>query len=244
MSAAATHPIPPAVLVTGTGTGIGKTALTVALVQAVRQAGWPAIALKPYESGCEGAPADALALATASGQPTLARHPRFYRARAPVAPWAATRMGETPPPSVDVMAGTLMQMAAQCAGGAAMMDAPLVWAESAGGLFVPLDAGSTFADLAAKLAWPLLLVAPNRLGVLSHTIATAEAARARGLHVHAIVLNDVEDDAAVDDPSRRHNADILRTHLAPLPVHTFAHHVDDPSRLAAAATLLRALWLR
>jgi dethiobiotin synthetase len=108
----------------------------------------------------------------------------------------------------------------------------LVLVEGAGGLFVPLDARETMAELTAALGLPLLLVAPNELGVLSSTLTVAECARARGIELRAVVLVDPE--PGKDDPSVRTNARILDERLG-APVFEFPRTADDDEALALAA---------
>ena len=103
--------------------------------------------------------------------------------------------------------------------------------EGAGGLLVPLDATRDLCDLASALAFPLLLVAPNRLGVLSHVRTAVEAARARQLAITAVVLTEIDQ---APDPSAETNGSILRERLG-LPVLSFPYCTDDDRVLAAAA---------
>src|SRR5262249_43300602 len=51
--------------------------------------------------------------------------------------------------------------------------------EGIGGLLCPLAEGTTVADLAVALDYPLVIVARRGLGTLNHTLLTAEAARLR-----------------------------------------------------------------
>lgn len=56
------------VLVTGTGTGVGKTWVAAELLRAARAVGWSVAARKPTQSSEPGAPTDAEVLAAASGE--------------------------------------------------------------------------------------------------------------------------------------------------------------------------------
>ena len=103
--------------------------------------------------------------------------------------------------------------------------------EGAGGLLLPLDATRDLCDLASALAFPLLLVAPNRLGVLSHVRTAVEAARTRQLAISAVVLTEVDQ---APDPSAETNGAILRERLG-LPVLSFPFCPDDDQSLGAAA---------
>jgi dethiobiotin synthetase len=104
--------------------------------------------------------------------------------------------------------------------------------EGAGGLLTPLDATRDFADLARALALPVILVARDQLGVLSHTLTCAESARARGLHLLAVILSRHPQDES--DLSRATNARILEERLQ-LPVRVFPSCPDDDPALARTA---------
>lgn len=207
--------------VTGTGTGIGKTFVTRGLARALVRRGKAVAALKPVETGCDPDPVDALALADACRRPELARSMGFYRARAPLAPYAATLAGESPPPDVATLAGLVAHAGRGC-------DLALV--EGAGGLFVPLTRHEDLAHLAAELGLPLLIVAPDGLGVLSHARSALMAARHCGLPLEMAALVLVRAPATQGDPSRRWNAAILAD--LELPVVVFEHAPDDDDALA------------
>jgi dethiobiotin synthetase len=63
--------------------------------------------------------------------------------------------------------------------------------EGAGGLLVPLSDSCSIADLAKKIALPLIIVARAALGTINHTLLTIDAARARGLSVSGVIYNHV-----------------------------------------------------
>ncbi len=219
----------PAMFISGTSTGVGKTWLTRGLARALVRRGVVVAAVKPFETGCEPDPEDALALARACGRPILAHTPGFYRTRRPLAPWAATLEGAAAPdPSaiVDAIRGTYP-------------DDGIALVEGAGGLFVPVDADRDMADLARSLGIPVVLAAHDGLGVLSDTLATHGLAAARGVRIAAIVLTSF----GPSDPSCDTNARILRERL-PCPVLRFPAGRDDDDALAdAAAPLLGPLGL-
>jgi dethiobiotin synthetase len=207
--------------VTATGTGAGKTFVTRALARALARRGLRVAALKPIETGCTPDPLDALALARACQRPQLAHDPAFYRVAAPLSPYAASLAQAGPAPDLERLASAIeVHQRAH--------DFTLV--EGAGGLLVPLDARRTMADLMLRLALPLVLVAPNRLGVLSHVLTACECARARSLHVALVILS--EPDPA-PDPSTASNAELLAEHLQ-LPVHPLPFTRDDDDALATA----------
>ncbi len=66
--------------------------------------------------------------------------------------------------------------------------------EGAGGLYVPLDRakGTTLADLARALGFPVLLVAQSNLGAINDSCLSLLAARHWGLELAGFLLNDLE----------------------------------------------------
>lgn len=207
--------------VSGTGTGVGKTWVTRGLARALARRGEHVLALKPIETGCEDGPADARALARACGHPEIADDPAFYRARAALAPYAATLEGEAPP-DLPAIAARVRELAATT--GMALV-------EGAGGLRTPIDDEHDLSDLADAIGAPLILVGRDELGVLSQMLAVHRPS------VALCVLTQI----ASPDASARTNARILAERLA-CPVLRFPCAPDDDDALAdAAEPLLAAL---
>jgi dethiobiotin synthetase len=209
------------VFVTAPGTGAGKTFVARALAAALRHRQLSVAAIKPIETGCEPTPLDATALARACGRPELATAEGLYRARPPLSPRGVTLATQHPAPDLSALASRVAALADAA-------DALIV--EGAGGLHVPLAPRTLIADFVRTLRLPLLVVAPNQLGVLGHLLALVESARARRLAIACIVLVDQPD----ADASATHNARILRESLD-TPVLSFAHTHDDDDALARAA---------
>jgi dethiobiotin synthetase len=70
--------------------------------------------------------------------------------------------------------------------------AQVVVVEGIGGFHVPLGPGADTAQLAARLALPVVLVVGIRLGCLNHALLTAEAIAARGLKLAGWVANHID----------------------------------------------------
>ncbi len=164
--------------VTGTGTGVGKTIVSGALVAAMRAAGEPVRAYKPVVTGLDEPPGEwppdheLLGLA-ADMDPDEVAPLRFGPA---VSPHLAAQM-----------AGVSIDPAELVARARAHADHTLV-VEGVGGLLVPLADGYSVRDLAVELGLPLVIAASPGLGTINHTLLTVEAARAAGLNVAAVVL--------------------------------------------------------
>jgi len=165
------------IVVVGTGTDVGKTHVTVCLLAHARARGFRARGYKPVATGVIGRCEDAEQHARAAGAPY--ESPSFAYRR-PVSPHLAAREQGTPI-DLDVVQRRSDELS---------VGQEVLIVETAGGLFSPLSDRLTNADLATHLAPALvLLVAPDRLGVLHDVGATLDAARARALRVSAVVLS-------------------------------------------------------
>jgi dethiobiotin synthetase len=90
-----------------------------------------------------------------------------------------------------------------------------VLVEGAGGWEVPLNEFSTMADLAQRLALPVIVVVNNKLGCLNHTLLTVKNIQARGLTCAGLILNQVHDER---DPASISNRMVLQHFLPDVPV--------------------------
>jgi dethiobiotin synthetase len=201
--------------ITGTDTGVGKTWITCTLLGLLHSRQIKAGVYKPACSGAEFRPdgtpmwADLEALRQhCSLNPALdlVCPQRFL---APVAPNVAARLQN------QMVDDTLLSTGAQAWNG--LCDVLVI--EGAGGLFCPLSDRSTVLDLAKQLQATMVVVAANRLGVISHTRMTVELLQRAGLTVAGIVLNEIAapDDAAADVSIPR-NAEQLQHWIPTIPL--------------------------
>jgi dethiobiotin synthetase len=167
-------------------------------------------------------PLDALAVATACGQPDLGRAEGLYRAGPALSPYAASLVTDTPPADIGALTARIQELSDQ-------YDVVLV--EGAGGLLVPIDRHRTVADLAASLGLALLVVTRDQLGVISHTLTLFESATARGLRIAGLVLVSHEPDESSYGPGS--NLQVL-AELVSVPVLGLGFCEDDDDRLARA----------
>jgi dethiobiotin synthetase len=151
-------------LITGTGTGVGKTVFTAALACHARQAGCDVAVCKPVQTGTADGDDDLAEVARLAGVTELAGLASYPKPLAPVA--AAEQAGTALPTRRDLL------------GLIRALDRParLTLVEGAGGLLVELAAdGVTLRDLAADLNAAVLVVTTAELGTLNHTALTLEA---------------------------------------------------------------------
>lgn len=165
-------------LVTGTGTGVGKTVVTGAVAALARDSGASVAVVKPAQTGLgAGEPGDLAEIGRLSGVVDLHELARYLD---PLSPDAAARAGGLPALRVDEVARQVDRLAA---------GHDLVLVEGAGGLLVRFaDDGWTLADLARMLRAPLLVVAGAGLGTLNATALTLEVLAGRGLHLAGVVI--------------------------------------------------------
>ncbi|MFG2334471.1 dethiobiotin synthase [Streptomyces sp. NPDC048604] len=166
------------IVVTGTGTEIGKTIVTAALAAVATAQGRTVAVLKPAQTGL--APderGDAQEAAHLSGAATAAELARFPE---PLAPATSARRAGLAPVTPAETADAARKLSEEH---------DLVLVEGAGGLLVRFDEdGGTLADVAGLLSAPVLVVVPAGLGTLNSTALTAEALRARGLDQLGVVV--------------------------------------------------------
>lgn len=166
-----------ALLVTGTGTGVGKTTVAAAIACLAVARGERVVVIKPAQTGepDDGGGDLAEVLRRAPG----ARGVELLRYPDPLSPAAAARRSGRP---ALTLAGCVDAVAAAAG-------ADLVLVEGAGGLLVRYDEqGFTMADLAMTLGLPVVLVTEAGLGTLNATALTLEAMARRSLTSAGLVI--------------------------------------------------------
>ena len=170
--------IGPVLVVSGTGTEVGKTVVTAAVAALAVARGDRVAVVKPVQTGePPGRWGDLEVVRRLAG---VTRTVELARFPDPLSPEAAARSAGLPPLDLAGAAVAVKQLAAA---------ADLVLVEGAGGLLVRYDpAGATIADLAAMLGAPVLVVTTPGLGTLNHTALTLEALGARRLTAAGVVI--------------------------------------------------------
>src|SRR3989338_7007542 len=80
--------------------------------------------------------------------------------------------------------------------------------EGTGGLLVPLRTHTLLIDLVRDLKLPVVLVAPNRLGTINHTLLSIEAIRARKIEILGVIFNNLS--KGVDKAILRDNPEVIK----------------------------------
>ncbi|WP_187820595.1 dethiobiotin synthase [Pasteuria penetrans] len=216
-------------LITGTDTGIGKTLITATLANVWKYRGRSVRVSKPVQSGAarEHPDGDAYRLQKSTDGSETLSHICPYAFSPPFAPpWAAALLGQK----------ITMEMVFRSIQNQFASAPDAFWfIEGVGGFLSPLTEDGTVADLAQKLALPVLIVSHSSTGAVNATLLTVEAIRKRDVPIAAIVFN--VSHGSYDEYETTHMIDWIETQTS-LPVFgPFPHQKDEQPQ-----TLLNA-WL-
>lgn len=216
------------VLFLGTDTDVGKTFQAVRLIQHSRSQGVNTGVYKPVASGVssdfhnpEYAPeprqwSDAEQLCWAAGldRCLLKRVcPQVFRA--PLAP-----------PSAAALEGRHVDEILLWQGADWWKDqCDFLIVEGAGGVMSPLSDSYTCLDLAEGIGFPVVLVAADRLGCVSHVLLAVEAIHRRGVPLMAVVLNPLPENRC--ELTSQSNEKLIRSFLPNITLFKDAVHLSD-----------------
>lgn len=161
--------------VTGTDTGVGKTAVAAALMHRYRRPGsvkyW-----KPVQTGIEESD-DTATVRHLSGCSESELFCSGVRLALPVAPYLAAERSGTRIEIADLMRK------------AGKEPASTRWVvEGAGGVLVPINESDFMIDLMVHRGMPVLIATRSTLGTINHTLLTIETLRHRHLEVVGAVM--------------------------------------------------------
>lgn len=176
-----------AFFVAGTDTEIGKTTITAGLTHAAAEFGYRSLAIKPIAAGQEWVEGrwvneDVMCLHQATNVNLTEAQVGPVQLRTACAPHIAAELE-----GVEINRDFILKSVRET-----LPLADVAWVEGVGGFRVPLTPGWDTADLARDLGLPVVLVVGLRLGCINHALLTAEAIRARGLHIQAWVANQID----------------------------------------------------
>lgn len=172
----------PAVAVTGTDTGIGKTIVSASIAAALKDRGVRVGVMKPFMTGVSrdsqtsDNDGEVLRLASGSSQARESIVPELFEN--PLAPMNAAALERRNVDTDGAVLGARQIIAAH----------EFTIIEGVGGAAVPLAPGFLFSDWLCELGCPVIIVARTRLGTLNHTYLTWEHLHGKGISVLGIVL--------------------------------------------------------
>ena len=170
--------------ITGTDTGVGKTRVTLALMQYYQQQGWRVVGMKPIATGCESTPeglrnADAKKILQLSGLPIQYAQINPYAFLPPIAPHLAAAQANQVI-EIEKIVRAYYQLSRR---------ADIALVEGVGGWRVPLNAQHTLKDMVLSLNLPVILVVGLRLGCINHALLTAETIVNDGCQLYGWIAN-------------------------------------------------------
>lgn len=163
------------IVVTATGTDVGKTVFAAGLTAAIDGCYW-----KPVQAGLNDG-TDRERVAALTMLPADRILPEAHRLKTPCSPHRAAEIDGV---TIDLTSLT----PPSC-------DRQLI-IEGAGGVLVPFTREQTFADVIARWRLPTVLVATTILGTISHSLTAIEALRARNITILGIAfVGDANEDS-------------------------------------------------
>ena len=175
------------IFVTGTDTEVGKTRISVALIETLQQQGKRVAVMKPIASGCELTDGglrndDALQLNQQADISLPYQLINPYAFEPAIAPHIAAKQA-----NIDIDLAQIKDNFEQI-----QQHADAVVVEGAGGWLVPLNDHSSMADLAHQLGLPVILVVGIRLGCINHALLTVQAIEQKGCVLQGWVANNID----------------------------------------------------
>ncbi len=182
------------IFVTGTDTEVGKTRVSVALIELLQKQGDIVAGMKPIASGCDATELglrndDALQLSQQANIDFPYDLINPYAFEPAIAPHIAARQMGT-----EIELAKIKENFLQI-----KQQSDIVVVEGAGGWLVPINASQTMADLAIALDLPIILVVAIRLGCINHALLTVKAIEDSGLILQGWVANQIEANAQAED---------------------------------------------
>ena len=177
--------LPDRLIVTGTDTGVGKTVLSLLLMQFFFAEGFNPFYLKPFQTGCidpYDVESDARFIYNNVG-PLKGKDPAdsiIYCFLNPKAPWFASR-DEKRDMDIEVVQNTVVDKSRTYF--------PLI-IEAAGGLYVPVTEDIMMVDIIKSTGAAPIIAARAGLGTINHTLLTVEALQKRKIPPIGIILID------------------------------------------------------
>lgn len=209
----------PGLFITGTDTNVGKTYVTALIARDLVANGRRVGIYKPAASGCVGDETDdPFVLWDAAGRPLTMAAVCPQTFDAPLAPHLAAR-AEGKEVDAELLRTGLDAWQDNC---------DIILVEGIGGLMSPITDDEYVADLALDFGFPLIVVAPNTIGVINQTLQTLIAAATfrAGLDVAGIVLNALNHTTNPSDESTKSNASEIAARCVPAVLATVADGFD------------------
>lgn len=173
------------IFITGTSTGVGKTAVAAGLSWALKKRKIDVGVMKPFATANrvfsrKYRSQDTAILAKASGvnDPDYNLNPFFYSLAA--SPLVASELKHGAPVDIKKAVHELKKLGRKH---------HFLIVEGIGGIMVPLTEHESVAGFAKRIDLPVVIVSTAKLGTLNHTLLTVLVCKKFGLEIMGIILN-------------------------------------------------------
>jgi dethiobiotin synthetase len=173
------------IFITGTNTGVGKTAVAAALAWTLRKRKIDVGVMKPFATAnrvfskkYRSQDTAILAKASRVNEPDSNLNPFFYSIAA--SPLVASELKHGAPVNIKRAVHELNKLGRKH---------DFLIAEGIGGIMVPLTENECVAGFVKQVDLPVVIVSTAKLGTLNHTLLTVMACKKFGLKITGIILN-------------------------------------------------------
>jgi dethiobiotin synthetase len=173
------------IFITGTNTGVGKTAVAAALAWTLRKRKIDVGVMKPFATAnrvfskkYRSRDTAILAKASRVNEPDSNLNPYFYSIAA--SPLVASELKHGAPVNIKRAVHKLNKLGRKH---------DFLIAEGIGGIMVPLTENQCVAGFVKQVDLPVVIVSTAKLGTLNHTLLTVMACKKFGLKITGIILN-------------------------------------------------------
>ena len=212
------------IFITGTSTGVGKTAIAAGLAWALKKRKIDVGVMKPFATANrvfsrKYRSQDTAILVKASGvsDPDYNLNPFFYSIAA--SPLVASELKHGAPVDIKKAVQHLKKLGRKH---------HFLIVEGIGGIMVPLTENESVAGFAKLIDLPVVIVSTAKLGTVNHTLLTVLACKKFGLKITGIILNKT---SKKPDIVEQKTAEVLEklTHIKVLAVIPFSQGVNYTS---------------
>ncbi len=172
------------IFITGTDTGVGKTAIAAGLAGALKKRGYSVGVMKPVQSGAAERNGRLFSQDAVFMMQALGTHDELELVcpvllREALAPGVAAEI-EGKEVDLEIIKNAYIELEKRH---------DIVVVEGAGGIAVPLKKDLLISDLIAQLGAPAIIVSRAGLGAINHTFLTIEHARKKEIPLIGVIIN-------------------------------------------------------
>ena len=172
-----------AICITGTDTGIGKTVVTGLLAKELSK-----VANVTTQKWIQSGDLDHSDIQTHDNLSginhvsNMSNDRQVYSFKTPASPHLAAKIENESIQSQALMNATNRLKATH----------DMVLVETSGGILVPLNETETTADVISDMQLPTIIVIPNKLGTINHSLLTIHYLKQRNVNILGFILNQME----------------------------------------------------